>query len=308
MITKRNYQKWAGFAVATLLVVVGVVVFQSSVFKSSVKAAIPPPGPQSGSVGVEGTIPSPAPTQAATIVRPANGQVFSSIPVTVSGFCPANTIVKIFSNNIFVGSAVCTGNSYSLEISLFSGQNDLVARVFDALDQQGPDSNTVTVTFNDAQFGQFGSHVLLTSQYARRAAQPGQTLSWPLILSGGLGPYALSIDWGDGSPVELRSIAFAGVVNVTHIYKTAGTYPVTFKAVDANGTAAFLQVIAVATGSVKTNQEATSAGNKTTVTETKISLTPVILTILFAPISFWLGRRYELAALRKRLEREYRQQ
>jgi len=296
-----RYQKWSGLAVALFL-----VAFAWMLQGNHASALIPPPGPQSGSVGVEGTIPSPAPTQAATIVTPANGAGFSSIPITVSGFCPSGTIVKIFSNNVFVGSVVCNGNTYSLQVSLFSGRNDLVARVFDALDQQGPDSNVVTVNFNDAQFSQFGSHVLLTSQYARRAAEPNQTLSWPLIISGGLGPYALSIDWGDGTPVELKSIAFAGVVNVEHVYKNAGTYPVTYRAVDANGTAAYLQVIAVAVGSAKTNKSATTTGDTKTITETKVAVLPMVLMILLIPTSFWLGRHYELAALRKRLEREYR--
>lgn len=291
---------------AALAIVASAAIVAVATLSTQVRAAIPPPGPKDGSVGVEGTIPSPAPTQAATIVQPANGQTFSTTPVTVSGFCPANTIVKIFSNGIFVGSAVCTNNSYTLQVSLFSGKNDLVARVFDALDQQGPDSNVVSVTFNDAQFNQFGSRVLLTSQYARRAADPSQTLSWPIILSGGIGPYAITVDWGDGSAVDLKSVPFAGVVNLDHVYKVAGTYKVTFKAVDANGTSAYLQVIAVAVGASKTNQSASSSSQQSTTVESRVSWQPMAGMALFAPISFWLGRRYELAALRKRIEQEYR--
>lgn len=269
-------------------------------------ALIPPPGPQDGTVGVEGFIPSNPPTQAASIVSPANGQNFTSIPVTVSGFCPADTIVKIFSNEVFVGSVDCANNSYSLQVSLFSGRNDLVARVFDALDQQGPDSSIVTVNFTDAQFAQFGSHVLITSQYSRRAAAPNAVMEWPVIISSGLGPYALTVDWADGSPPDLMSIPFAGVVTLKHTYKIPGIYRVTFKVVDVNGTSGYLQVVAVVTGSTQGSlNKAGSQAQKTIVTKKEVLWWPMAILILPIIASFWLGRRYELSALRKRLEREY---
>ncbi len=59
----------------------------------------------------------------------------------MSGICPGDLLVKIFKNNVFAGSVQCKNGSYSIVIDLFSGQNELVARVYDALDQPGPDSN-----------------------------------------------------------------------------------------------------------------------------------------------------------------------
>lgn len=271
-----------------------------------VLAQTPPPGPTDSSVGVEGTISGPPPTQAATIVSPANGQTFTTVPVTITGSCPAGTMIKIFSNNIFVGSAQCNGGSYSLQISLFAGQNDLVARVFDALDQEGPASPTITITFNDPQFGQFGNQVLLTSQFARRAADPGSLLTWPVTLSGGVGPYALSADWGDGTPTELKSQDFAGIVNLTHTYRDAGIYRVIFKVTDRNGSSSFLQVIAVVNGAGGTNRTVEDSGGETVITERRVLWQPAAALITFLPVTFWLGRKYELNALRRRLEREYR--
>lgn len=277
---------------------------------ATVQAQIPPPGPQSESIGVEGTIPSPPPSQAATITTPATGQSFTNIPVTVSGLCPANTLIKVFSNEIFVGSAVCTNGSYNLQISLFSGRNDLIARVFDSLDQQGPDSRVTTVNFNDAQFGQFGSYVLITSQYARRSADPGTALEWPVIVSSGLGPYALSIDWGDGSPPDLRSEPFAGTITPRHTYKTPGVYRVTFKVVDRNNTTGFLQVVAVARGDVSGtgNNDAGGANGeteKTIVTKREVLWWPMAVLIIPTILTFWLGQRYAISRLRRKLEREY---
>lgn len=263
-------------------------------------AVIPPPGPGSGSVGLEGTISSPPPTQGATITTPSNGAVFTSVPITVSGLCPKNLLVKIFANNVFVGSTTCSSGSYSLQVDLFSGRNDLVARVYDALDQAGPDSNTVSVTFNDAQFAEFGSRVSLSSVYAERGAPPGQELDWPVLLNGGTGPYALSVDWGDGSPTDLLSVSAAGTIPLKHTYKVAGLYKVIVKATDKNGTTAFLQLVAQATGAIQSN---TTKSNNNTTTITKIIWWPLLamLPLIFA--AFWIGRRHELFTIRNRLER-----
>lgn len=273
----------------------------------SVSAQQPIPGPKNDSVGVEGRISSPPPTRSATIVSPANGATFTSMPINVTGSCPDGTIVRITSNNIFVGSANCNSGSYNLQISLFSGRNDLVAQVYDALDQQGPNSSIVTINYNDPQFAQFGSQVLLTSQFARRAADPNSILQWPVIISSGSGPYAVSIDWGDGTPTELRSQQFAGLVDLRHTYLNPGVYKVIIKVVDRNGSSAFLQVVAVVNGPGGANRTvAADTADPTVITRTRVLWEPMAAFLLFALVSFWLGRRYELAALRKRLEREYR--
>jgi hypothetical protein len=256
---------------------------------------------KSGSIGLQGTISSAPPTRGATIAVPGNGAVFTSVPITVSGLCPDGTLIKIFSNNVFVGSALCQRGSYSVQVDLFSGQNDLVARDFDALDQAGPDSNVVSVTFNDAQFAQFGSHVALTSIYAERGAPPGQELTWPVLLSGGVGPYAISIDWGDGSPPDLISQTAPGSFNMKHTYKSAGVYKVIVKATDKNGGTAFLQLVGQATGATQNNTTADKGGNSVVRTEVLWWPALAMLPLIFA--AFWIGKRHELFSLRKQLER-----
>ena len=266
--------------------------------------------PQNGSVGLEGRVAAPPPTTAATIATPGNGQTVSKVPITVSGLCTTGLLVKIFSNNIFIGSAQCTGGSYSVSVNLFSGQNNLVARVYDALDQSGPDSNTIVVTFNDAQFVQVGTRVTLYSSYAQLGAPPGSELSWPITISGGIGPYALSVDWGDGTAPSLQSVSFAGPMNVTHVYKAAGIYKVIIQATDHNGTTAFLQLVGEGTGSVSQATQgsaSTSTGTGGTgSTSNSISpwlYIPIIMLFPLIATTFWLGRRHELFVLRKKLER-----
>lgn len=256
--------------------------------------------PQNSSLGLEATVPGAAPTQAASIGTPSNGQVFSSIPITVAGLCKTGLLIKVFSNNVFVGSATCTSGSYSMKIDLFSGRNDLVARVYDALDQQGPDSNVVSVTFNDAQFIQFGSHVSVTSNYARLGADPGSVLSWPIIVSGGRSPYALSVDWGDGNGNDLRTLSFAGEQSITHTYTQAGVYTIVIKASDANGTSAYLQLVGVGNG--KISGALNSSGQGTTVTKNVVLWQPLLVALPLLLLTFWLGQRYELYAIRRSIE------
>ena len=257
--------------------------------------------PQSGSVGLEGTVPGNPPTQAATIAVPSNGQVFTSIPITVSGLCKTDLLVKIFSNNVFVGSVTCVNGSYSLKVDLFSGRNDLVARVYDTLDQAGPDSNVVTVTFNDAQFAQFGTHVTLTSSYARLGVNPGSVLTWPLILAGGRPPYAMSIDWGDGNGLDLKSVTFPGVININHTYTQSGIYNIVVKATDANNTSAYLQLVGVANGKIAGGLSTTN-GSATVITKTIILWQFMLIALPLLLAAFWLGRRHELFAIRKSIE------
>lgn len=271
----------------------------------SANALMTTENPKSNSYGIEGKISSPPPTQGAYITAPSGGQSYNSSPITISGSCPRGLLVEVYDNGVLVGSTMCQNGSFSLQISLFPGQNDLTAIVLDDLGQKGPASNTVSVAYTSASFGAFASYITLTSSYGRRAADPGSQLTWPLQLSGGTGPYAFSIDWGDGSAPDLQSQAVAGIVNIKHTYKKAGIYRVTIKVTDANGSSGFLQLIAVANGAassaVQTGDEQTAA---TKVVETKILWEPMVILSFFVIIAFWLGRRYEMRALRNKLERD----
>ncbi|HKR81562.1 MAG TPA: hypothetical protein VJR27_01020 [Candidatus Saccharimonadales bacterium] len=270
-------------------------------------AVTQPQNPQNGSIGIEGTIPTAAPKQAPTIAVPTNGQTFTSTPITVSGLCPKGLLVKVFSNNVFVGSADCTSGSYSLKVDIFSGRNDLVARAYDALDQASPDSNVVTVTFNDAQFAQFGGHMFLTSPYAKRGANPGEQLEWPVIVGSGSPPYAISVDWGDNKQQDLVSLTADGVFTIKHVYDTAGVYNITIKGADKNGTDAFLQVIGVANGAIqssttqKTNNTATTVSDRGTIIKAAAVASGISLPLVLS--SFFIGQRYQLFSLRKHIER-----
>lgn len=291
-----SHRRWLSILFVSLF---GVVFF---VYLAPVRAASPVENPQAGSVGLEGRIPSKPPTQAPTISTPTNGQSFTQTPITVAGLCPRGLLIKVFANNVFVGSVMCDSGSYTILVDLFAGQNDIVARAYDAFDQAGPDSNIVKVTFNDTQFSPFGGSLLsLTSSYAQRGSNPGETLTWPVILSGGTGPYAISVDWGDNKAPDLISRQFAGTIDLKHVYSAAGVYRVIVKATDKNGLTAYLQLVAIANGAIITNVPADESEKKPQVV-TRVLWLPAAASVLLIFVAFWLGRRYELAALRKRLE------
>jgi len=259
---------------------------------------------QSGSVGLTGTISAPPPTQGATISFPTNGQSFETVPIVVTGICPDGLLVKIFKNNVFAGSVQCVNGNFSLQMDLFVGTNELIARVYDDLDQPGPDSNTVTVSFKSSSFNA-PNRVTLTSNYAKRGANPSQTLTWPVILSGGTGPYAFSVDWGDGKEPDLFTEPFPGTIELKHIYDQPGVYNVLVKVVDANGVTAFLQLVGVANGPLSQTNDTGNDKQSTgfTTTKTKVVWWPAAVIVPFAVSTFWLGKRYMLRMMKKRIER-----
>lgn len=258
---------------------------------------------ESGSIGLQGRINSAPPSSAPTIALPRDGTTISQLPVTVSGLCQTGLLVKVYKNNVFAGSVQCSNGSYSLQIDVFSGRNELVARAYDDLDQASPDSNIVVVTMPVGSVAA-SNRISLTSSFAKRGANPGQTLSWPITITGGSGPYAITIDWGDGKKADIVSQAFPGTFTITHVYDNAGVYNVIVRAADKDGNLAFLQLVGVANGPVGQNNTGGSSSkdsSATTVTKTRILWQPAAISIPLLLTSFWLGKRYELYVLRKRL-------
>lgn len=264
---------------------------------------LPTPSPIPGSYGLEATKPKPPPTVGARITIPANGASFSTSPINVRGIAPKDLLVQVYNNGVMVGSVMSNG-SFSLDVSLFAGTNELTAIVYDELDQAGPTSNKVTVTYNNTQFTEFGDLITLTSAYGRRSAATGTELTWPLQLSGGTGPYAFSIDWGDGSKPELKSQAIAGDVTIAHTYKKAGIYTVNIRVTDSNDVSAFLQVIAVSSGKVEPASASTDEVESDTAPKPQILWIPTAIALLLLAPAYWLGRRSQMVSIRNRMLKE----
>jgi len=292
-------------ALSILPTTVGMYLLALFVFVQPATALnqIPTPDPIPGSYGLAATKTQEAPTTAATITTPGNGASFSSSPITVSGVCTSDLLVQVYNNGVMVGSVMCTNNSFSLQVSLFAGTNEFTAIMYDDLEQPGPTSNIVSVTYTDSRLTAFGQLITLTSSYGRRSAPAGSELTWPLQLTGGTGPYAFSLDWGDGSSAELKSQSLAGLVTIAHTYKRAGIYQVNIKVTDVNGVSAFLQVIAVSSGKVDAAAGSTD-GNGTPTTKVEILWIPAAVALVLLLPAYWLGRRSEVVSLHNKMLKE----
>ena len=272
---------------AVLLVVVGVLLTVSSVYAGD-------PPPQASSVSLTGEMPAPPPQTGATITSPSASQHFGTSPVTVSGTCPSNTLVEIYKNDIFAGSAPCTGSgTFSFDVDLLIGQNILIARVYDALNQPGPDSAPVT-TYYDAlpaqgsplaalSFG--GSQLILNTDAVYRGTFPGQALTMPIDIMGGTPPYAVNILWGDTTNKIVprnNDVTF----DVSHTYMKAGVYQIILQGSDSAGRIAYLTVAAIVNGQPGA---VTSTTTKTPGTNPLLALWPLYTIAATMLISFWLG-------------------
>lgn len=291
----RPHEHTSYLPLALLVLIVGLVLGGCSISTVAGES----PGPQAGSVGLTGTVPKPAPTVAATITSPSRQQHFASSPVTVSGTCPSKTLVEVYKNDIFAGSAPCDDKgTFSLSVDLLIGQNVLIARVYDVLNQAGPDSNPVTV-FYDAlppqaaalsplNFG--GAQLLLNTDAVYRGVFPGQLLNIPVSIIGGTPPYAVNLQWGDSSNKVIArndNVTF----NAGHTYQKPGTYGITIQASDAQQRVAFLTVAAIINGQPGVIAAGSSA-SKTPLNKLLV-IWPLYTTVATLLVSFWLGETRE---------------
>ena len=283
---------------ALVLVVVGFLLTFYTTYAAS-------PGPQSGSIGIKGVMPGDPPADPPTITSPNNNQRFASTPVAVKGTCPPTTLVEVYKNDIFAGSTMCGDDStYSFDIDLMYGRNELVARVYDALNQAGPDSKT-TIVFYDVlpfqssgvtglDFG--GAQLLLNTDAVFRGVFPDKEMSMPITIIGGRAPYAVNVQWGDSSH-DLKPRSDNATFVVAHIYRKAGTYPVSLQATDADGRVAFITVAAVVNG--QPDPVGTGTTGSTGSPNILLTLWPLYVSSVGIVASFWLGERREKHILAK---------
>ena len=283
-----------------VLIMSGVLLLGTSM---SASAAVPAVNPQSGSIGLTGRVNGPPPSTAATILTPRNGSSTSSVPITVSGTCPAGTFVNVDRNGVFGGAASCQDDgTYSLLVDLFAGNNTLVARVSDALGQFGPNSTTVTVFYNAPAFispgENAGRQLFLQTTTTILGGSPGQSLTRSVTIVGGNGPYAVSWDWGDGANT-LVSESSEGTTTASHSYDRPGTYRVIVRVTDSLGNSAYMEVINIANGPVDT-LGATKGNGLGALPGELLAAWPLYLLALVMVLFFWLGERRQLRNLRRK--------
>ena len=259
-------------------------------------------GECTGSYTVNAVVPGPRPSKPAVITSPTSGQTFDNNPVTVAGTCPDKALIKIFTNGVLVGSILCgVSGHFTLPVDLVIGKNDLTALPYNAADLQGPTSPTVSVTLNQPAGGVgFSTELLIQSENYFRGTQPGQEVVWPIELVGGTAPYAVSVDWGDGTQDLVTRLA-PGPFTVKHTYSKTGGYlgefPLIIRATDAAGHNAYLQLTTI----VNSPKGGVSAPTNIVTSSKWWFIWPLWIVLLLMVLSFWLGERREKHILRKQM-------
>jgi len=250
----------------------------------------------SGTVQVSAKVPGPAPTTAAVITSPANNTTTTNADITVSGTCGADLTVKLFRNGIFAGETFCdSAGQFSLPITLYSGRNDLTALNYDDLDQAGPASPVVTVTYQIAEpsvtktpinVGR-NANLLLDADYHLRQIEPGIEATWQLTINFGSPPYHTHIDWGDTTSSDL-SVITNGTFSISHSYNEPGKYKILISLHDSQGAATQLQLVVVVNGEpVGTGQTAISPCSPTKASALFCNLQNHSSSIISPPL-YWL--------------------
>ena len=265
-------------------------------------------------IQVTATVLGEPPPYAAVITKPKNGDRFSKIPIDVKGTCPPNSIVRIYRNNVFSGSVLCSAsNTFALKSDLFLGKNTLIARVFNYAEVEGPVSQPVVVYYEKPSGKPpkvVTNQLFLDSDTIFRGYFINQKIDWPVEIGGGVPPYAVSIDWGDGDN-DVISLKKAGRFNITHSYSEPGgykgSYQLIIKASDGEGAKAYLELVVIV-NDIKNTVTATTIGPDDSellsfwknLYRQILLMWPFYLLALLLLFSFWLGERREYNLLRSK--------
>lgn len=251
---------------------------------------------------MQAVVAGPRPTSPAVITSPASGQIFQTNPVNVSGTCPANSLVEVFTNGVLAGSALCGSNrQFTLQVTLVIGQNALTAVPLNTNNEAGPSSPAVNVTLAAPPGGPgFSTELLLQSVNYYRGSQPGEVVTWPITIVGGVAPYAISFDWGDGH-TDLVTRTSSGPFDLTHTYTKPGgylgSYPLIIRASDSAGHTAYLQLTTIVNNAVGlTNAAKVSKGSTT-----YAFIWPLWVILFLMVVSFWLGEKREKRIMQEKL-------
>lgn len=247
-----------------------------------------------GEVGVQASVTGPVPYIPAKITTPAGGSKISRLPLKVEGTCQPGVIVKIHTSDTVRGTTICEKNGrFNVSVGLAPGVNVLTARSYNLADQEGSRINDGTMVTYEPEFvlSYDGSYqipdalpiLVLRSDKTVAGAWKDKPFQWSAHVSGGLAPYALEFEWGDGTS-DLVSQPQSGAAAVMHTYEAEGNFPLRIKATDAAGQQAFMQVMVLSHASGPAKGGIIPKG-------TLRIAWPLYGVALLMLLSFWLGER-----------------
>lgn len=221
-------------------------------------------------LAVTATVPAPMPSGTPLITSIANGSSTTQSQVAVEGTCPTidpAIIIAIYDSGTLVGSAECTiDGTFSVVVSLSVGLHTLTAVIVTITGETGASSPEVMITrilppggtgsvapTPDAGFPSQGSsdglgvpplplHIVQDNAYLLMGLDG--SVQWAGAIKGGVAPYSMRIDWGDGKIDSFRTSDQTSQRHI-HTYKNRQTYRVTVRVTDAQEAEASQQIVAV---------------------------------------------------------------
>lgn len=276
-----HHRHTSHLALIVILLIVGLFLLASESISRALQIT------SVGTVSISAVVPGTAPVIGATITSPTDGTKLVDLDaVEIMGVCAKGTFVVIKNNGNLVGSTLCTdAGIFVLQIQLQSGENILSALNYDNLNQSGPSTPSVTIyvtktikteevvapTLPDnpsiipgvgpdisgcdiyklADLS-VGGEVRIAVVCIPRLFESGQQQTLGFLVWGGSPPYAINIDWGDGSEDTLSSLPTQVYKTETFSYENAGVYNITFRLKDKDGKTAIVQTAVQVTGKAKT--------------------------------------------------------
>lgn len=250
-------------------------------------------------------------TTAPIITIPLAGRHFVAKQVRVSGTCQPGFGVVVFKNNIIAGASVCQNDgTFDLAIDLLVGLNSLSVQHYRP-GPVSPMSGTLEVYYDpptpskvslpgEATLLNPDEQFLITADTAYQGIENGQILEWLTALRGGLAPYAISWDWGDGT-VELMSRGQGGPFSLRHKYKRSGAYTIIIIGKDSAGQSAQIQLVALVRGSGSLAIVASTDNGRVNRPSLDILWGLYVVSVVIL-LAFWFGTRYELAYIKHHLK------
>lgn len=308
-----HVQHTSHLALLGMLVIVGFFLFISQNMAGA-----------AGNVQVGLVVSGPPPVAGAAITSPVDGfNIINLNPTVVSGTCVADTFVVVYNNGTLASSTICRSNStFSVNVQLQSGGNALSAKNFDNLNQAGPVTPTVNITFSSAEVPPSVPQPILPENpviipgvtpgisecvdYVAPAVLPvgGQphvaVVCVPrsiekntdhrigVLVWGGSPPYALSFAWGSGAST-LLSVDGPGYRTVKVHYASSGIYTINIQMTDRSSGAASGGSAIQVTDTTSTPQTIGQIMNDVFTTSWFQTPVPLYIIAVVLTLGFWGG-------------------
>lgn len=203
------------------------------------------------------TVPAPIPAGAPTFTSPSDNTVTTTPSVQFEGTCPVITpaiVVVLYEGTTQLGSGICSADgTFQITASLTPGLHSLVATVVTITNGVGESSPPFHITYRPTS-ASTGSGTDTVAPLDIISEKPFLTFSrqlpaeWSGRFAGGVPPYAITIDWGDGT-IEHRSVHGNDLQTFTHRYSRLQTYTVSITLSDQSGLSLTRQYVAVSPAS-----------------------------------------------------------